>query len=97
MMRTVLALAVASGLAAVVALPGTAAQEKPGGGQAGALTFEVFKDSRGEFRWRLRAANAKIIADSGEGYKAKADCLHGIDLVKEGAATAKTVDRSDQP
>jgi Domain of unknown function (DUF1508) len=31
----------------------------------------------------LRAANGKIIADSGEGYVSKSDCQHGIELVKE--------------
>ena len=33
------------------------------------MTFEVYKDQRGEWRWRLRAKNGKKIADSGEGYK----------------------------
>lgn len=36
----------------------------------------------GQWRWRLRAANNKIIADSGEGYNNEADCLAGINLVK---------------
>jgi uncharacterized protein len=49
-------------------------------------TFELFKDRQGQFRWRLRASNGKIIADSGEGYVQKADCQHGIDLVKSEAA-----------
>ena len=31
-------------------------------------TFEVFRDSAGEWRWRLVASNGNIIADSGEGY-----------------------------
>lgn len=38
-------------------------------------------------RWRLRAANHKIIADSSEGYAKEADCLAGIKLVK-GSANA---------
>ena len=45
--------------------------------------FEVYKDKAGEWRWRLRASNGKIIGDSGEGYKNKQDCLHGIELVKK--------------
>lgn len=50
------------------------------------MSYEVFKDRAAEWRWRLRADNNKdIIADSGEGYKNKADCLHGIDLVKGSA------------
>ena len=51
--------------------------------------FEVFKDKKGEFRWRLKANNHKVIADSGEGYKQKASCKHGIDLVKQLAKKAE--------
>jgi len=51
-------------------------------------SFLIYKDSAGEYRWRLQAANTKTIADSGEGYKNKADCKHGIQLVMD--ATSKT-------
>jgi uncharacterized protein len=47
-----------------------------------AMAYIVYKDRLGEYRWQLVAANNKIIADSGEGYRNKADCLHGISLVK---------------
>jgi uncharacterized protein YegP (UPF0339 family) len=53
--------------------------------------FEYSLDKRGEWRWHLRADNGKIVADSGEGYKAESDCLHGIDIVKKEAPTALTV------
>ncbi|MDI9540807.1 MAG: YegP family protein [Bacillota bacterium] len=42
--------------------------------------FEIFKDKRGEFRFRLRAKNGEIILAS-EGYTAKASCKNGIDSV----------------
>ncbi len=29
--------------------------------------FQIFKDRSGEYRWRLRADNNEIIADSAEG------------------------------
>lgn len=45
-------------------------------------SFLIYKDQAGEYRWRLQASNAKVIADSGEGYKNKADCEHGIKLVQ---------------
>jgi uncharacterized protein YegP (UPF0339 family) len=35
----------------------------------------------GMWRWRLRASNHLIIADSAEGYHNREDCLHGIQLV----------------
>ena len=66
----------------------TAAEEKV----KGQLTFEIFKDTKGEFRWRLKAANNAVIGTGGQGYKAKADCEHGIELIKEGAAKAKVKD-----
>ena len=53
--------------------------------------FEVYKDKAEEWRWRFRASNSKIIADSGEGYKEKDDCLHGIELVKKETPNAKIV------
>jgi uncharacterized protein len=35
------------------------------------MHFEVYKDSKGEWRWRLIARNGRVLADSGEGYKSK--------------------------
>jgi len=46
------------------------------------MKFHVYKDTAGEWRWRLKAAKGKIIADSGEGYKSKQSCKEGIELVK---------------
>ena len=37
--------------------------------------FEVYKDKASEWRWRLRAPNKHIVADSSEGYKNKKDCM----------------------
>lgn len=50
--------------------------------------FEVYKDNAGEFRFRLKATNGQIIA-TGEGYKAKAGCLNGIESVKKNAPDAE--------
>ncbi|UQY89264.1 DUF1508 domain-containing protein [Stenotrophomonas rhizophila] len=50
--------------------------------------FVVYKDGAGEYRWRLYAQNSKIIADSAEGYKNKADCVHGAKLVSSIASGA---------
>lgn len=32
------------------------------------MTFEIYEDQRGEYRWRLVASNGRTIGDSGEGY-----------------------------
>ena len=52
--------------------------------------FEVYKDKAGEFRFRLKARNGEIIL-SGEGYKAKASCLNGIDSIRRNAPDAPVV------
>jgi uncharacterized protein YegP (UPF0339 family) len=47
-------------------------------------------DKAGEFRFRLKARNGEIIA-VGEGYKAKASCLNGIDSIRRNAPDAEVV------
>ncbi|HEY9282416.1 MAG TPA: DUF1508 domain-containing protein [Pyrinomonadaceae bacterium] len=54
--------------------------------------YLVYQDASSEWRWQLRAANHRIIADSGEGYRDKQDCLHAISLVK-GSKDAPVKDR----
>jgi uncharacterized protein YegP (UPF0339 family) len=46
------------------------------------MTYYYYKDARGEWRWRLKAPNGRIIADSGEGYANESECLADIDRVK---------------
>lgn len=52
--------------------------------------YEVYTDKAGEFRFRLKARNGEIIA-TGEGYKAKAGCLNGIESIKKNAPDAEVV------
>lgn len=47
------------------------------------MCFYIYQDRAGLWRWQLVAANNKIIADSGESYYNKQDCLHGIGLVMD--------------
>ena len=58
------------------------------------LKFEVYDDNAKEQRWRLKSANGQVVASSSQGYKAKADCEHAIDLIKKGAATAEVEDKT---
>ena len=53
--------------------------------------FEVYVDKAGEYRFRLKARNGEIIA-VGEGYKAKASCLNGIESIKKNAPDAEIVE-----
>ena len=51
------------------------------------MKFEKYTDRKGEYRWRLKSSNGRIIADSGEGYVNSADRNHAIGLVKSTSAT----------
>ena len=50
--------------------------------------FELYQDSKGEYRWRLKSGNGQVIANGGEGYSSKAAAQNGIDAVKRDAAGA---------
>ena len=52
--------------------------------------FEMYQDKAGQYRFRLKATNGKVIATS-EGYVTKAACENGIDSVKTNALEAKVV------
>jgi uncharacterized protein YegP (UPF0339 family) len=53
--------------------------------------FEWYKDAKGKYRFRLKAANGEIIAVS-EGYASKEGCVSGIESVKKNAPIAKIVE-----
>lgn len=61
------------------------------------MYFILFKsDKNNQWYWNLNAANNQVIATGGEGYVNKQDAIHGINLVKGAAATAKTYDKSQE-
>lgn len=69
---------------ALLFVPALVAQDKE-------MKFELFKDAKEEFRWRLKAANGAVLATGGQGYKAKADAQRGIEILQEaGGEKAKT-------
>lgn len=45
--------------------------------------FELYRDSKKKYCWRLCAEKHAILATSSEGYTRKADCLKNIALVKQ--------------
>ena len=53
--------------------------------------YEVYTDTAGETRFRLKAGNGQIIAVS-EGYKAKKSALNGIDSIRRNAPDAEIVE-----
>ncbi len=58
------------------------------------MKYHVYKDSQGYYRWRLKASNYKIIADSAEGYNNKADCLTSMALVMDTNRNTPWVDET---
>ena len=54
--------------------------------------FEVYKDKRGEFRFRLKASNGQNILAS-EGYSSKKGCENGIASVQKNCKDDNCFDR----
>lgn len=45
------------------------------------VSVEFYQDPQRLWRWRFRAVNGKILADSGQGYFRKRDALAGAAIV----------------
>ena len=56
-----------------------------------AAKFQIYKDRKGEYRFRLKASNGEVIAAS-EGYKTKSGARKGAESVKRHAPNADIVD-----
>jgi len=54
--------------------------------------FEVKTRKNGEFQFNLKAGNGQVILSS-EGYTTKANCLNGVDSVKQTAQEDNKFDR----
>ena len=55
--------------------------------------FELYKDSAGKFRFRLKASNGQVIA-TGEAYETRASALKGIESVRKNAGDAALDDQT---
>lgn len=49
------------------------------------MEYHIYRDSLSQWRWYLLAGNNRKIANSGEGYFNKADCISAVNLVKGSA------------
>jgi uncharacterized protein YegP (UPF0339 family) len=52
------------------------------------LEFETYEDAGGEYRWRLRGSNDRIVADSGEGYGSESGVEDAVERVRSYAPDA---------
>lgn len=59
-----------------------------GGPVNGKYGFEQYEDGRGEWRWRLVAANGRLIAESGEGYASRSNLRRALRKLATAAALA---------
>jgi uncharacterized protein YegP (UPF0339 family) len=66
-----------------------AVQPAPVAAQDGKLKFEMYKDGKEEYRWRLKSSNGKVLATAGQGFKSKRSCETSIDNIKNGAGSDK--------
>ena len=46
------------------------------------MDYIVYKDSAEEYRWRITAANGKIIGAATEGYTNRVDCVYNMQILK---------------
>ncbi|MCP5368084.1 MAG: YegP family protein [Hyphomicrobiales bacterium] len=57
-------------------------------------TFELYKDKKGEFRFRLKASNGQVILAS-EGYAQRASANNGIESVRKNAPLDARYERKE--
>lgn len=48
------------------------------------MKIEYFQDKKNEWRFRIIAKNGRIVADSGESYKNKKDCIQTAEKILQG-------------
>ena len=60
--------------------------------EASTYRFEIYRDAKGEYRWRFVAPNGRIMADSGEGYKTKEALCRSLESFREHMVKAEIVD-----
>jgi uncharacterized protein len=46
------------------------------------MRFELYRDRARQWRWRLVAANGRIMADSAEAYTRKRDCVRALQTIQ---------------
>jgi uncharacterized protein YegP (UPF0339 family) len=56
------------------------------------MKFEIYADTSGQYRWRLRASNGQIVASSGESFASKSNAKTAAENVKANAGKAEVVE-----
>jgi uncharacterized protein YegP (UPF0339 family) len=51
--------------------------------------FEIYRERANEWRWRLKAANGRIVGDSGEGYDSESNARRAATQARASIASAR--------
>lgn len=54
--------------------------------------FEIYSDSAGNYRWRLKSSNGQTVASSGESFDSKSNANRAAENVKANAGSAEIDD-----
>jgi uncharacterized protein YegP (UPF0339 family) len=54
--------------------------------------FELYIDTKKEFRWKLLSKNGESVAIGGEGYSTKRSAMNAIKKLREWAITDEIID-----
>lgn len=52
------------------------------------LTFQIYRDLSGAFRWRLKSSTGEVIAESKAAYVSKDSCEQSLERLKSEVSTA---------
>lgn len=50
--------------------------------------FQIYSDTAGKYRWRLKASNGQTVASSGESFDSKSNARRAAENVKANAGSA---------
>ena len=59
-------------------------------------TVEIHKDQAGDYRFRIKDADGKVVAMSTKGYETKDECHKALDFVKATLNAAKVTEAKDE-
>jgi uncharacterized protein YegP (UPF0339 family) len=65
--------------------------------RASQAQFELYEDTAGEYRWRLRHRNGNVVADGGQGYTRKHNAKKGLASVRRNALGASLLEIEPDP
>lgn len=54
--------------------------------------FEIYADTVGSYRWRLKSSNGQTVASSGESFDSRSNAKRAAENVKTNAGGASIVD-----